>query len=104
MAYGLAWRAGAVLFGLGGASVWLGCNAIAAIQLGTLESSPSDGGTQGGGNDATTMMMTPDGGNPIVDSGGPPMSEAGPPTDAGGDAHDAGPAFKTYSCAPSGAA
>jgi hypothetical protein len=104
MAYGLAWRAGAVLFGLGGACVWLGCNAIAGIQLGTLESTPSDGGMQGGGNDAT-MMPPSDGGNP-VDSGGSPTPDAGPPTDAGGgsnDAGDGGPTFKTYSCAPSGA-
>jgi hypothetical protein len=99
MARRLFGRAWAVLLGLGGASAWLGCNALAGIQLGTLETPAGDGGTQAGGNDAT---MTAGDGASANDGGGTPRPDSGG-TDSGGGGPEAGPP-KTYACGPSAAA
>jgi hypothetical protein len=93
MAGRLVGRAWAVFLGLGGASAWLGCNALAGIELGTL--APADGGGTGG-NDATTLSDA----NGGADSGGSPKMDAGA-GDGGGSA-EAGAAV-TYSCATSAA-
>ena len=88
-------RAGAVLFGLGGACAWLGCNALAGIELGTLAT--ADGG---GGSDATTLdaNASGDSGSMGSDAGASDTgaSDAGA-TDSGADAKGA----VTYTCAPS---
>jgi hypothetical protein len=106
MAYGLARRAVTALLALGGAGVGLGCNALAGIELGNLETATGDSGTPAGGSDATAM--TP------IDAG-PADAKAtdatttdgraadGSTVDASDGGSDAGPAFKTYSCSPSGA-
>jgi hypothetical protein len=89
-------RAGAVLFGLGGACAWLGCNALAGIQLGTLAS--ADGGGASGG-DATTM---PDANASSDDASATKGGDAGG-GDGGGSASDGGADAGgiTYVCAPS---
>jgi hypothetical protein len=102
MARRLFARAWAVFLGLGGASAWLGCNALAGIQLGTLETPAGDGGTQAGGNDATMMTTTGDAGAGPNDGGGTPRPDSGG-TDSGGGGPEAG-SPKTYTCGPSAAA
>jgi hypothetical protein len=86
MASALARLGAVVVLGSGAASAWLGCNAIAGIQLGTLEEmAPSDSGTQDGGRDATTTMPG--------DGGGPSSPDA-----MVGDAGSEASTFTTYSC------
>jgi hypothetical protein len=100
MAGGLFGRAWAVFLGLGGASVWLGCNALAGIQLGTLAAAADDGGSQPG-SDATTS--TGDANASTEDSGGgTPKIDSGPPIDGGSGSAEAG-SGTTYACGPSSA-
>jgi hypothetical protein len=92
MAGRLVGRTAAVVFGLVGACTWLGCNALAGIQLGTLAA--EDSGAGAGGSDATTLSDA----NASGDSGSTKGGDAGV-TDAGGDADASGGI--TYACAPS---
>jgi hypothetical protein len=97
MTRALVRRSAAVFFGLGGACIWLGCNAIAGIQLGTLETTANDSGMSGG-NDATTGAGD---GGASVDSGGSPRADGG--TSDGGSGVDAA-TYQTYSCTTSSTA
>jgi hypothetical protein len=81
MARSLARRSRAVVLTLGGAGVWLGCNAIAGIQLGTLAET-SDGGSGGDGS-ITGGDASSSGGD-----GGGVKTDGGAPTDAGNNAAD----------------
>jgi hypothetical protein len=113
MAGGRFGRAWAVFFGLGGASAWLGCNALAGIELGTLATTAVEGGTPGGGNDATMTTIGDAGGSPEDGSATPSPDSGGAGADSGGGdsaggGGDAGAGMeaaapKTYACGPSGA-
>jgi hypothetical protein len=90
-----------VVIGLGGAAAWLGCNALAGIELGTLGA--SDAGSNGDGT--VTMDGNAESGN--GDSAVKADSPANDAADSGssGDSGDGAPGMDanapTFVCAPS---
>ena len=94
-----------VFIGLGGAAAWLGCNALAGIELGTLGA--SDAGNNGDG----TVAMDGNAESGNGDSAGKPdgaandAADSGSSSDGGGDSGDGAPGMDasapTFVCAPS---
>jgi hypothetical protein len=91
MAGRLVRRSWAVFFGLGGAATWLGCNALAGIELGTL--APVDGGANG---PDSTMAIE---GGAVEDAHG--SGEAAPPSSDGSSDGGAEASAPTFTCAGS---
>jgi hypothetical protein len=91
-------RSWAVLFGLGGACAWLGCNALAGIQLGTLAS--GDGGLANG-DDATTAGDATTGGDAGKTTGSDSGATDGAVRSTDGGLGADGASVTTYACAPS---
>ncbi len=97
----------AVFVGLGGAAAWLGCNALAGIELGTL--GPADAG----GIDDGTVLVEANGGSGSSDASSRTdagesdtgMGGSGSSSGSGGDSGDAGNAVDanapTFVCTPS---
>jgi hypothetical protein len=91
MAGRLVRRAWAVFFGLGGAATWLGCNALAGIELGTL--APADSGSNG--PDSTMAIEA----GALEDAHG--GAEAAPPSNDGGPDGGSEASAPTFTCAGS---